>query len=72
MDRRSLELLELPAVLERLAAAAASEPGQALCLALEPSADADEVEQRQTLTTEAIAPTIWPGSAISAYGSHAY
>ncbi len=55
MDPRSLELLELPGVLERLAGAAASEPGQALCLALEPSGDEEEVERRQSLTREAVA-----------------
>jgi DNA mismatch repair protein MutS2 len=54
MDGRALELLELPAILERLAGAAASEPGRALALALVPSADPDEVRARQALTTEAV------------------
>ncbi len=55
MDPRSLELLELPDVLERLAGVAASSPGRALCLALEPSPDAAEVGRRQALTDEAVA-----------------
>jgi dsDNA-specific endonuclease/ATPase MutS2 len=54
MDPRSLELLELPEILERLAAVAASEPGKHRCLALEPAADVDEVERRQALTTETV------------------
>ena len=54
MDSRALELLELPAILERLEAAAASEPGRARAGALSPSGDADEVRRRQELTTEAI------------------
>ena len=55
MREHDLELLELPAVLARLAAAAASEPGALLAEALRPSADADEVRLRQQQTTEAIA-----------------
>jgi DNA mismatch repair protein MutS2 len=54
MDPWALELLELPAILERLAGAAASEPGQARALALRPSDDAEEVTARQSLTTEAV------------------
>jgi hypothetical protein len=46
MDRRALELLELPAILERLAGLAVSEPGKGLALALIPSADPDEVADR--------------------------
>ena len=55
MREHDLELLELPAVLARLAAAAASEPGALLAESLRPSADADEVRLRQQQTTEAIA-----------------
>ncbi|HKY24376.1 MAG TPA: hypothetical protein VJM07_04430, partial [Gaiella sp.] len=55
MDERALELLELPAILERLAAAAASEPGHARALALRPTADPNEVAARQRRTTEAVA-----------------
>ena len=54
MDPRALELLELPAILDRLAAAAASEPGRNGCLALRPAADPDEVDHRKALTREAI------------------
>ena len=55
MREHDLELLELPAVLARLAAAAASEPGALLAGGLRPSADADEVRLRQQQTSEAIA-----------------
>jgi len=54
MRAHDLELLELPAVLERLASATAGEPGALLAEALRPSADADEVAVRQQQTTEAI------------------
>ncbi len=54
MDPRALELLELPAILDRLAATAGSEPGKDRCLTLEPAAQPDEVDRRQTLTGEAI------------------
>ena len=54
MDPRALELLELPEILDRLAATAGSEPGKDRCLALEPAAQPDEVDRRQTLTGEAI------------------
>jgi DNA mismatch repair protein MutS2 len=54
MDPRALELLELPEILDRLAAVAASEPGKARCLALAPAAEPDEVERRQSLTAEAV------------------
>lgn len=55
MDERSLELIELPAILERLAATAASEPGQDLALRLRPSPDPTEVAERQARTAEAVA-----------------
>ena len=55
MREHDLELLELPAVLARLAAAAASEPGALLAEGLRPSADAEVVHLRQQQTTEAIA-----------------
>ena len=47
-------MLEFPAVVARLAAATASEPGQLLALELRPSSDLSEVERRQRLTTEAV------------------
>ena len=55
MDERTLELLELPAILEWLAALAESEPGKRRALGLTPSADPDEVAEWQELTAEAIA-----------------
>ena len=54
MREHDLELLELPAVLERLAAATSSEPGAVVAQALRPSADAEQVRLRQQRTTEAI------------------
>ncbi len=54
MDPRALELLELPAILDRLAAEAASEPGKERCLAHVPSPDPDEVDHRTALTREAV------------------
>ena len=54
MREHDLELLELPAVLARLSAAAASEPGALLAAALRPSADETRVRLRQQQTTEAI------------------
>ncbi|MFN2468276.1 MAG: Smr/MutS family protein [Gaiellaceae bacterium] len=55
MDRHALSVLEYPAIVRRLADAAASEPGAALARALEPSGDPAEVARRQALTAEAIA-----------------
>ena len=55
MDAHALEVLELPALLERLAAAAATPRGAELARALEPSPDPAEVARRQALTAEAIA-----------------
>ena len=55
MNERALELLELPAVLDRLANAAASEPGRRLAGALRPAFELDDVARRQRLTSEAIA-----------------
>jgi len=54
MREHDLELLELPAVLARLGAATASDPGAALAEALRPSPDADVVRLRQQETSEAI------------------
>jgi DNA mismatch repair protein MutS2 len=55
VDARTLRLLELPAILERLAAETVSEPGASLAARLLPSPDPVEVERRQRLTAEAIA-----------------
>jgi DNA mismatch repair protein MutS2 len=54
VDPHALEVLELPAVVERLAAHAASEPGRALALALAPSGDPEEVARRARLTEEGV------------------
>ena len=54
MDGEALSALELPAILDRLAAAAATDLGAAGALALAPSADADVVATRQALTAEAV------------------
>src|SRR6187551_196861 len=55
MEAGALEVLEVPVVLERLAAATATSPGAELARALVPSPDAAEVARRQALTAEAIA-----------------
>ncbi|MGZ4333641.1 MAG: endonuclease MutS2 [Gaiellaceae bacterium] len=55
MDGDALAALELPAILDRLAAAAATGLGADLARALAPSADLDEVRLRQALTAEAVA-----------------
>ena len=54
MDAEAREALELPALLERLASACATEPGATLARALEPSGDEGVVRGRQQLTTEAV------------------
>lgn len=53
MDPKSAVTLELPKILERLARHCAFSASQALALALEPSADAEEVARRLRRTTEA-------------------
>ena len=55
MDERALELLELPAILERLADATDGEPGRRRSLELAPSSEPDEVAARQRRTREAVA-----------------
>ncbi|HVU76310.1 MAG TPA: hypothetical protein VHC67_01920, partial [Gaiellaceae bacterium] len=55
MDAEARRALELPAILDRLAAQAATDPGAERARALEPSPDADEVRARQALTAEAVA-----------------
>lgn len=54
MDPRSADLLELPAVRERLAGMTAFAGGRGLALALTPSADPGEVARRRALTEEAV------------------
>lgn len=53
MDAHTLEVLELPVVLERLAAETATPQGGALAAALTPSPEAGEVGRRQELTEQA-------------------
>jgi DNA mismatch repair protein MutS2 len=55
VDGDALAALELPAILDRLAATAATDPGAARARALAPSADAGEVAARKALTLEAVA-----------------
>ena len=55
MDGEALLALELPAILERLAGAAATDIGAGSARALVPSADAVDVVARQALTAEAVA-----------------
>ncbi|HTR33755.1 MAG TPA: hypothetical protein VMH47_07750, partial [Gaiellaceae bacterium] len=55
MNAEALSALELPAILERLAAAAATDLGAGRARTLAPSPDAGEVRARQSLTAEAVA-----------------
>jgi DNA mismatch repair protein MutS2 len=68
VDRRSLDLLGLPAIRERLAGHASFAGGRRLALDLAPSADPEEVARRQAETTEAIL-LRWAG-APSPAGAH--
>lgn len=53
MESRTLSLLEFPAVLERLAAFAASEPAAAVCRHLGPLADPNHLAEQQQRLAEA-------------------
>ena len=53
MDAKSLQILELPKVLERLAARAAFSASKELARALAPTTDLAEARRRQSETTEA-------------------
>jgi DNA mismatch repair protein MutS2 len=55
MDAHALDVLEYPALVERLAGAASTSRGAALAYGLLPSPDVDEVARRQALTAEAVA-----------------
>ena len=55
MDAEAREALELPALLERLAASCSTDPGGDLARRLEPSPDEAEVRARHLLTSEAVA-----------------
>jgi DNA mismatch repair protein MutS2 len=55
VNSHTLDVLELPAILEQLADATATTHGATLARALEPSSDPAEVGRRQALTSEAIA-----------------
>jgi DNA mismatch repair protein MutS2 len=54
VNAHALVALELPAVVERLAATTETEHGTALARALEPSSELAEVAHRQALTAEAV------------------
>src|SRR5689334_337310 len=54
METGALEVLEFPAILERLAAATATAYGEELARGLAPAVDEPEVRRRQTLTAEGI------------------
>jgi DNA mismatch repair protein MutS2 len=54
VDGEALAALELPAILQRLAAAAATELGAERARVLRPSANVEEVGARQALTAEAV------------------
>ncbi|MDO4478079.1 MAG: endonuclease MutS2 [Lachnospiraceae bacterium] len=54
MNEKALKTLEFNAVRDKLAAHAGSAPGRALCRAIEPLTDINEIEQRQTETQDAL------------------
>ena len=54
MNKRSLTVLEYPAIIARLAALSSSAPGRALCEALLPSAQLDEAQTRQRESSDAM------------------
>jgi len=55
VDADALAVLEYPAIVERLVAAAATPQGATLAAALVPAGDAGAVDRRQALTAEAVA-----------------
>jgi DNA mismatch repair protein MutS2 len=55
VDAHALNVLEFPAIAERVGASTATPQGEASARALQPSPDPDEVARRQALTAEAIA-----------------
>ncbi|HEX7556472.1 MAG TPA: hypothetical protein VF338_07590, partial [Leptolinea sp.] len=55
MDEKTLEILEYPKVLARLAGFAAFSASQELALALRPTRSLEEARRRQAVTTEAVA-----------------
>jgi DNA mismatch repair protein MutS2 len=67
MDARSLDVLEFPLIVERLAGATVTPQGEALAQALVPSPDAVEVATRQARTAEAVG-LLETGTAPSLHG----
>ena len=59
---KSIQTLELPRVLERLADQAVTEEGKARCLALRPMTDPDDVQRALDETTAAVNMTALRGS----------
>ena len=59
---KSIRTLELPRVLEMLSGQASTEEGKERCLALRPSADADEVQRRLRETSAALQMLVRKGS----------
>ncbi len=55
MNEKALKVLEYPKIIEKLAEFAASQPGKALCRALEPSDDLSEIRRMQRETSDAVA-----------------
>ena len=59
---KSIQTLELPKVLERLAEQAVTEEGKERCLALRPLTDADDVQRALDETSAAVQMTALRGS----------
>ncbi|MCD7841041.1 MAG: endonuclease MutS2 [Lachnospiraceae bacterium] len=55
MNKKGLKILEYPKIISMLSDRANSAPGKAMCEALTPSADIDQINQAQTQTADALA-----------------
>jgi DNA mismatch repair protein MutS2 len=62
MNERALKVLEYNKIIEQLEECAASEPGKALCRALLPSDDPEEIRARQKNTSDALSRILRKGS----------
>lgn len=62
MNKKALKVLEYNKIIARLTEMAGSEPGKALCQALLPSDDIDEIRSRQKNTSDALSRLLRKGS----------
>lgn len=62
MNEKALKVLEYPKIIEKLTEYAGSQPGKALCRALVPSTDLNEIRRLQRETTDATSRILRKGS----------